>query len=117
LPCLDSPAVPPSAAAHELFRGFSFVSPAVVEEKKDEKKVRTIPTAKTHSITDDYILKEVSTGGRGLLIMFCLKCMMKAHIARSGNDSICARSGDEWQLSLSVYISADIVCLLARSDL
>ncbi|PIO59260.1 kinase domain protein, partial [Teladorsagia circumcincta] len=55
----DSPAVPPSAAAHELFRGFSFVSPGVVDEKKDDKKIRTIPTAKTHPITDDYILKEI----------------------------------------------------------
>ncbi|VDL72721.1 unnamed protein product [Nippostrongylus brasiliensis] len=54
----DSPAVPPSAAAHELFRGFSFVSPGVVEERRDEKKIRTIPTAKTHPITDDYLLKE-----------------------------------------------------------
>ncbi|KAF7638516.1 Non-specific serine/threonine protein kinase [Meloidogyne graminicola] len=28
----DSPAVPPSAAAHELFRGFSFVAPTILEE-------------------------------------------------------------------------------------
>ncbi|KAI3411759.1 Ribosomal protein S6 kinase alpha-1 [Globodera pallida] len=32
----DSPAVPPSAAAHELFRGFSFVAPSILEEDEDE---------------------------------------------------------------------------------
>ena len=29
----DSPAIPPSATAHELFRGFSFVVPAILEEE------------------------------------------------------------------------------------
>ncbi|WKX89652.1 hypothetical protein Q1695_008922 [Nippostrongylus brasiliensis] len=70
----DSPAVPPSAAAHELFRGFSFVSPGVVEERRDEKKIRTIPTAKTHPITDDYLLKEeVGTGTFSVV----RRCVMK----------------------------------------
>lgn len=32
---LDSPALPPSAAAHELFRGFSFVAPSLYEEGND----------------------------------------------------------------------------------
>jgi hypothetical protein len=31
---LDSPALPPSAAAHELFRGFSFVAPGVIDAHK-----------------------------------------------------------------------------------
>uniref|UniRef100_A0A1I7XH79 non-specific serine/threonine protein kinase n=1 Tax=Heterorhabditis bacteriophora TaxID=37862 RepID=A0A1I7XH79_HETBA len=70
----DSPAMPPSAAAHELFRGFSFVSPGIVEEKREEKKVRTIPTAKTNPVTEDYILKEeVGTGAFSIV----RKCMMK----------------------------------------
>jgi len=29
---LDSPCVPPSANAHELFRGFSFVAPCLIGE-------------------------------------------------------------------------------------
>jgi hypothetical protein len=29
----DSPAIPPSATAHELFRGFSFVSQTILEEE------------------------------------------------------------------------------------
>lgn len=29
---IDSPGIPPSATAHELFRGFSFVAPALLGE-------------------------------------------------------------------------------------
>lgn len=32
--CVDSPAVPPSATCHQLFRGFSFVDPSLVEVSK-----------------------------------------------------------------------------------
>ncbi|KAH7726828.1 ribosomal protein S6 kinase 2 alpha-like protein [Aphelenchoides avenae] len=32
----DSPALPPSATAHELFRGFSFVAPTVYEENENK---------------------------------------------------------------------------------
>ena len=30
---LDSPEIPPSATAHELFRGFSFVNPLLIPEE------------------------------------------------------------------------------------
>ena len=30
---LDSPGVPPSATAHELFRGFSYIAPSLLDEK------------------------------------------------------------------------------------
>ncbi|KIH62199.1 kinase domain protein [Ancylostoma duodenale] len=86
----DSPAVPPSAAAHELFRGFSFVSPAVVEEKKDEKKVRTIPTAKTHPITDDYILKEeVGTGTFSVVRRCVMKTTKREFVVKIIKKSAC----------------------------
>ena len=29
----DSPGIPPSAHAHELFRGFSFIAPALLENE------------------------------------------------------------------------------------
>jgi hypothetical protein len=32
----DSPALPPSPTAHELFRGFSFVAPDVLEQASNE---------------------------------------------------------------------------------
>ena len=31
----DSPGIPPSATAHELFRGFSFVAPALLDENHE----------------------------------------------------------------------------------
>ena len=34
----DSPEIPPSATAHELFRGFSFVNPLLVAEEADTTK-------------------------------------------------------------------------------
>ncbi|KJH43003.1 kinase domain protein [Dictyocaulus viviparus] len=77
----DSPAVPPSATAHELFRGFSFVSPSVVDEKKDEKKIRTIPTAKTHPITNDYVLKEEIGTGTFSVVRRCIMKTTKREFA------------------------------------
>ena len=32
----DSPAIPPSATAHELFRGFSFVNPSLFPEGHEQ---------------------------------------------------------------------------------
>ena len=31
----DSPGIPPSATAHELFRGFSFVAPALLDDNHE----------------------------------------------------------------------------------
>lgn len=63
----DSPALPPSATAHELFRGFSFVAPQMYEQmtKNETKKVAKtsgvhgIPQAKRTKFADDYEIKEV----------------------------------------------------------
>ncbi|KAL1131536.1 hypothetical protein AAG570_011153, partial [Ranatra chinensis] len=72
----DSPGVPPSANAHELFRGFSFVAPCLLEPdannqaKNIEPISRSIidiflqmPFVKPNTITDEYDLREVI--GRG----------------------------------------------------
>jgi hypothetical protein len=44
----DSPGVPPSANAHELFRGFSFIAPCLLEEQTNNQPVerQTDPQAK-----------------------------------------------------------------------
>uniref|UniRef100_A0A8R1DPG9 Non-specific serine/threonine protein kinase n=2 Tax=Caenorhabditis japonica TaxID=281687 RepID=A0A8R1DPG9_CAEJA len=72
----DSPALPASATGHEIFRGFSFVSNAVMEaRKKIEKPVRSVPTAKTQPFTDDYeILEKIGTGAHSVVH----KCQMRA---------------------------------------
>lgn len=40
---LDSPGVPPSAGAHQLFRGFSFVATALLEEEGTEESAQAPP--------------------------------------------------------------------------
>jgi hypothetical protein len=45
---LDSPGVPPSAAAHELFRGFSYVAPSLLE---DNNSAATVVVHSTQSLS------------------------------------------------------------------
>ncbi|XP_060572640.1 ribosomal protein S6 kinase alpha-1-like isoform X2 [Ruditapes philippinarum] len=64
----DSPGIPPSATAHELFRGFSFVAPALLDgnpqppnpldNQLSTAKVRNLPGVKVSSFTDEYDIKE-----------------------------------------------------------
>ncbi|XP_058796688.1 ribosomal protein S6 kinase 2 beta isoform X2 [Phymastichus coffea] len=62
----DSPGVPPSATAHELFRGFSFVAPCLLEDsnvcienKQCENVTNTFPIyVNPISITDEYDFKQ-----------------------------------------------------------
>uniref|UniRef100_A0A672KBR5 Uncharacterized protein n=1 Tax=Sinocyclocheilus grahami TaxID=75366 RepID=A0A672KBR5_SINGR len=42
-PFSDSPGVPPSAGAHQLFRGFSFVATAMLEEEGKEEPSQPPP--------------------------------------------------------------------------
>lgn len=49
--CTDSPGIPPSANAHELFRGFSFVAPCLLDQEEQD----TVPaeiTSKQVSLSD-----------------------------------------------------------------
>lgn len=62
----DSPGVPPSANAHELFRGFSFVAPCLLEDhlktpeyKNCDSLSATFPTyVSPISVTDEYEFKQ-----------------------------------------------------------
>ncbi|KAF8367983.1 rskn-1, partial [Pristionchus pacificus] len=66
----DSPALPPSAAAHELFRGFSFISPTV--RNNPDKTLQEIKGAKTHSFFDDYEMHEVIGKGVHSVVRRCV---------------------------------------------
>lgn len=64
---LDSPGVPASATAHELFRGFSFVAPCLLDEQDVRADVKlcennatsNFPTQINPScITDEYEFKQ-----------------------------------------------------------
>lgn len=63
----DSPGVPPSATAHELFRGFSFVAPCLLDEQDVRTDIKlcennTASNFPTHinpsCITDEYEFKQ-----------------------------------------------------------
>ncbi|CAG9832932.1 unnamed protein product [Diabrotica balteata] len=62
----DSPGVPASANAHELFRGFSFIAPCLLENgnvpKKMETPVNSVRTS-DRNFFDDYVLLDVIGGG------------------------------------------------------
>ena len=53
----DSPGVPPSATAHELFRGFSYVAPILTDDKTDNL---------TALITNDLLSKVIGN---------CISCI------------------------------------------
>ncbi|XP_060229445.1 ribosomal protein S6 kinase alpha-2 isoform X3 [Meriones unguiculatus] len=81
----DSPGVPPSANAHHLFRGFSFVASSLVQEPSQQD----VPKAPIHPIvqqlhgnnihfTDGYEIKEdIGVGSYSV----CKRCVHKATAA------------------------------------
>lgn len=76
---IDSPGVPPSANAHELFRGFSFVSSTFCEEtnlKNNDNIVKQLDNKQVYksSIQSDYEFKEVLGFGS---YSVCKRCIHK----------------------------------------
>lgn len=78
----DSPSIPVSASAHEIFRGFSFVAPCLLDEQavggagninNNERPFQTydIPGVQPHSIHDEYQLKEVLGKGTFSICKLC----------------------------------------------
>jgi ribosomal protein S6 kinase alpha-1/2/3/6 len=83
-PLLDSPGVPPSANAHELFRGFSFVDPTLLDEQDLPPQVAPIfervqevlkhSYIKQNKLTDEYEVEEqIGTGSFSI----CRRCVHK----------------------------------------
>ncbi|XP_065575491.1 ribosomal protein S6 kinase 2 beta-like [Artemia franciscana] len=74
----DSPAIPPSATAHELFRGFSFVNPSLFPEGheqvngNDVSSFKKIFNSKLSPISEDYEILE--TIGKGEYAV-CKRCI------------------------------------------
>ncbi|XP_029140470.1 ribosomal protein S6 kinase alpha-1 [Protobothrops mucrosquamatus] len=77
----DSPGIPPSAGAHQLFRGFSFVATGLIEDEKAKS-----PPVPLHSVVqqlhgknlqfnDGYLIKEaIGVGSYSV----CKRCIHKA---------------------------------------
>uniref|UniRef100_A0A4W4DW50 non-specific serine/threonine protein kinase n=1 Tax=Electrophorus electricus TaxID=8005 RepID=A0A4W4DW50_ELEEL len=73
----DSPGIPPSANAHQLFKGFSFVAPASLEESKSSPLVNILPIVQqllgdATQFSDVYELKEdIGVGSYSI----CKRCI------------------------------------------
>uniref|UniRef100_A0A671VB33 Ribosomal protein S6 kinase n=2 Tax=Euteleostomi TaxID=117571 RepID=A0A671VB33_SPAAU len=73
----DSPGVPPSAGAHQLFRGFSFIASTLLEEEAYQRYVSSDPQlhGKNVLFSDGYVLKEdIGMGSFSV----CKRCVHKA---------------------------------------
>ncbi|KHJ44009.1 kinase domain protein [Trichuris suis] len=82
----DSPGIPPSAAAHELFRGFSFIAPQLMDDGKKatsakQLKIQGVAVAKPISITTEYELKEELGVGAHSVCRRCTHRLMKTDFA------------------------------------
>lgn len=72
----DSPGLPPSATAHDLFRGFSFVAPNLLGDraKHDKHSISNVSGVKSKLFTEDYDLaEEIGHGSYSI----CRKCIQK----------------------------------------
>lgn len=67
----DSPGVPASANAHELFRGFSFVAPRLLEDGIETTPPAKVLAANQNSFLDEYELLEELGKGSYSVCMLC----------------------------------------------
>ncbi|XP_065170694.1 ribosomal protein S6 kinase 2 beta isoform X2 [Atheta coriaria] len=77
----DSPGVPASANAHELFRGFSFIAPCLLEgpnckpsQKRDEVPIRPMRTNAANFLDEYEVLGDVGQGSYSV----CKLCKHKS---------------------------------------
>ncbi|ESO84964.1 hypothetical protein LOTGIDRAFT_236015 [Lottia gigantea] len=78
----DSPGIPASATAHELFKGFSFIAPALLGETEkpvdpldNQISLAKLPGVKTIPFNDEYDLKEdIGIGSYSV----CKRCVHKS---------------------------------------
>ncbi|XP_043793417.1 ribosomal protein S6 kinase alpha-2-like isoform X2 [Apis laboriosa] len=85
----DSPGVPPSANAHELFRGFSFVAPCLLEDhiktpeyKNCDSLAATFPTyVSAVSVSDEYDFKQEIGKGSYSTVYLAIHKASKAEYA------------------------------------
>lgn len=62
----DSPGIPPSANAHQLFKGFSFVAPVSLEESKSSPLVNILPIVQVTMNTDKHSAAHIPVTGESL---------------------------------------------------
>jgi ribosomal protein S6 kinase alpha-1/2/3/6 len=79
----DSPSVPVSASAHEIFRGFSFIAPCLLDDENDARGTNnnygeqksyndySIPGVQPHSIHEEYQVGKVLGKGTFSVCKLC----------------------------------------------
>uniref|UniRef100_A0A674BYB6 non-specific serine/threonine protein kinase n=1 Tax=Salmo trutta TaxID=8032 RepID=A0A674BYB6_SALTR len=77
----DSPGIPPSANAHQLFKGFSFVAPASLDDKKGSPLLSILPIVQMHGgsaqFSDLYELQEdIGVGSYSI----CKRCVHRESV-------------------------------------
>ena len=71
----DSPGIPPSATAHELFRGFSFVAPALLGEDNHVRNPILDNQIALKSVSSDQLLDNPGNRYNTVLQwMMCVRC-------------------------------------------
>uniref|UniRef100_A0A8C6KR50 Ribosomal protein S6 kinase n=1 Tax=Nothobranchius furzeri TaxID=105023 RepID=A0A8C6KR50_NOTFU len=90
----DSPGIPPSANAHQLFKGFSFVAPTPMDENKSSPMLSILPIVQVHGgsakFSDLYELQEdIGVGSYSICKRSCvssLRVMCGSIIDKSKRD-------------------------------
>ncbi|XP_071444255.1 ribosomal protein S6 kinase alpha-2 isoform X2 [Hetaerina americana] len=112
----DSPGVPPSANAHELFRGFSFIAPCLLEQDQQQHQnaahhnhqnavsgassaerhtndaLSKMPFVKPNSVTEEYELRGEIGRGSFSVVRLCVHRITKTEYAVKVIDK--AKRGD-----------------------
>uniref|UniRef100_A0A8C2KF96 Ribosomal protein S6 kinase n=1 Tax=Cyprinus carpio TaxID=7962 RepID=A0A8C2KF96_CYPCA len=95
----DSPGIPPSANAHQLFKGFSFVAPVSLEESRSAPLVNILPIVQMHGgvaqFADVYELKEDIGVGSYSICKRCIHRVTAMEFAvkvRPQNNHLCLSS-------------------------
>ncbi|KAL1435947.1 hypothetical protein MTO96_010711 [Rhipicephalus appendiculatus] len=107
----DSPGVPPSANAHELFRGFSFVAPSLTEEdyvkSKDNQSSKWYGLSFKEAITKEATGKEYAVK---IIDKFKRDCQEEVEILlRYGQHPNILTVYDVYQDAASVYIIMELL--------
>uniref|UniRef100_A0AAY4DYH5 non-specific serine/threonine protein kinase n=1 Tax=Denticeps clupeoides TaxID=299321 RepID=A0AAY4DYH5_9TELE len=115
----DSPGIPPSANAHQLFKGFSFVAPASLEDSKSSPMVSILPIVQMHSGTaqfsDMYELKEDIGVGSYSICKRCIHRVTCMEFAVKVSDHSCkqlkggTKMGEVYDEGRYVYVVTELM--------